>query len=448
MKISVFGAGYVGLVTAVGLAEIGNSVICMDVDSVKLDQLNSGNVAFYEPGLESMVQRNLLSKRLSFTTSSRTAIDFGDVLFVAVGTPPNIDGSADLSALFEVIQSIGSNMSQEKTIVIKSTVPVGTSTMIRDRLSAQLQLRNVFINFHVVSNPEFLKEGTAVNDFMNPDRIVVGADTTEGFEVMRDLIEPFQRRENILIEMEPTSAELTKYASNAMLATRISMMNEIASIAEHVGADIEAIRHGVGSDPRIGPSFLYAGCGYGGSCFQKDINALIYSAEALGLSPEVLKSVERVNEAQKSVLCDKVYSRFGDDLTDLSFAVWGLSFKPDTDDMRCAPSIPLIQKLTACGAKIYAYDPVATHNAQDVFGDIKGLVYHDNKYSALRGADALILVTEWKEFRSPDFEEIRQALNRPVIFDGRNQWDPSKMQSLKFEYYSIGRPAQLNWFTR
>ncbi len=440
----MFGAGYVGLVTAVGLAEIGNSVLCTDIDAEKLASLKVGRATFYEPGLEHMLSRNIQSERLTTTHSKEEAVHFGDILFVAVGTPPNSDGSADLKPLFNVIDTIGRTVSEDKVVVIKSTVPVGTCGKVFNAIQVQLEQRKMSINIHVVSNPEFLKEGTAIDDFMKPDRIVIGSDTRYGFEIISELYEPFQRRENIIVKMSTASAELTKYAANAMLAARISLMNEIAAISEKVGADIEAVRHGVGSDPRIGSSFLYAGCGYGGSCFPKDVNALIHSAESLGLNPRLLKSVERVNEAQKNVLYEKICTRFGSDLTRLTFAVWGLSFKPDTDDMRCAPSIPLITRLCSSGAKIQAYDPIAIQRAQHVFRNISGITFHQSKYSTLGGADALILVTEWKEFRVPDYDEIKKALKKPVIFDGRNQWDPAKMQAMDFEYHSIGRPPQLN----
>lgn len=440
MKISVFGAGYVGLVTAVGLAEIGNTVTCMDIDAVKVGKLCDGRITFYEPGLEELLLRNVRSNRLSFTTSQKDAVSSGDILFIAAGTPPQSDGSADLSAIFDIAAAIGQYQEEPKVIVTKSTVPVGTSKRVRDIIQAELDGRNEAIEFHVVSNPEFLKEGAAVDDFMKPDRIVVGADDPSAFETMRELFAPFQRRENIIIEMDIASAELTKYTANAFLAARISLMNEISRIAERVGADIEQIRHGVGSDPRIGHSFLYAGCGYGGSCFPKDVNALIHTAESLGLNPQLLRSVDAVNEDQKHNLFEKIHLHFNGELADKTFAVWGLSFKPDTDDMRCAPSIPLISALHNSGAKIHAYDPVAVQTATDTFSDMKNISFHESKYSALRGADALVLVTEWKEFRAPDFDEISRALNQPIVFDGRNQWDPNKLNSMGFQYFSIGRP--------
>lgn len=433
-----------GLVTAVGLAEIGNTVTCMDLDRAKIERLRYGKSTFYEPGLEELLVRNIHSNRLSFTSSQKEAVTSGDILFIAAGTPPQVDGSADLSAIFDIAGAIGKNLDRQKVAVIKSTVPVGTSNKVKDVIQSELSMRNETIEFNVVSNPEFLKEGTALDDFMKPDRIVVGADSPIGFETMRELFAPFQRRENIVIEMDIASAELTKYTANAFLAARISLINEISHIAERVGADIEQVRHGVGSDPRIGPSFLYPGCGYGGSCFPKDINALIQTAESLGLNPRMLKSVETVNESQKNTLFEKIRSHFDGQLPGATFAIWGLSFKPDTDDMRCAPSIPLISSLHNAGAKIRAYDPVAIHTATETFADLKNITYHDSKYSALRGADALILVTEWKEFRAPDFEEILHALNQPIIFDGRNQWDLHKMQTMGFQYFSIGRPQPSN----
>ena len=440
MKISVFGAGYVGLVTAVGLAEIGNTVMCMDVDSARVEKLSDGRITFHEPGLEELLLRNIRSNRLSFTTSYKDAVSSSAILFIAAGTPPQSDGSADLSSIFDIATAIGQYLEEPKVTVTKSTAPVGTSKRVRDIIQAELDRRNEAIEFNVVSNPEFLKEGAAVDDFMKPDRIVVGADNPVAFETMRELFAPFQRRETIIIEMDIASAELTKYAANAFLAARISLMNEISRIAERVGADIEQIRHGVGSDPRIGHSFLYAGCGYGGSCFAKDVNALVHTAESLGLNPQLLKSVDRVNEDQKHKLFEKIHLHFNGDLTNKTFAIWGLSFKPDTDDMRCAPSIPLISALHNSGAKIQAYDPVAVLTATATFSDLRNISFHESKYSSLRGADALVLVTEWKEFRAPDFEEISRALNQPVVFDGRNQWDPNRLRSKGFQYYSIGRP--------
>ena len=440
MKISVFGAGYVGLVTAVGLAEIGNTVMCMDVDSARVEKLSDGRITFHEPGLEELLLRNIRSNRLSFTTSYKDAVSSSAILFIAAGTPPQSDGSADLSSIFDIATAIGQYLEEPKVTVTKSTAQVGTSKRVRDIIQAELDRRNEAIEFNVVSNPEFLKEGAAVDDFMKPDRIVVGADNPVAFETMRELFAPFQRRETIIIEMDIASAELTKYAANAFLAARISLMNEISRIAERVGADIEQIRHGVGSDPRIGHSFLYAGCGYGGSCFAKDVNALVHTAESLGLNPQLLKSVDRVNEDQKHKLFEKIHLHFNGDLTNKTFAIWGLSFKPDTDDMRCAPSIPLISALHNSGAKIQAYDPVAVLTATATFSDLRNISFHESKYSSLRGADALVLVTEWKEFRAPDFEEISRALNQPVVFDGRNQWDPNRLRSKGFQYYSIGRP--------
>ena len=440
MKISVFGAGYVGLVTALGLAEIGNSVVCMDKDHSKVEKLQRGETTFYEPGLEELLKRNLESGRLSFTSSQMQAVTSGDILFIAAGTPPNSDGSADLTAIFDIASQIGQNLQSRAVVVTKSTVPVGTSIKVKDIIQSELNKRNELIDFHIVSNPEFLKEGTALDDFMKPDRIVVGAESTIGFEAMRELFAPFQRRESVVIEMDIASAELTKYTANAFLAARISLMNEISSIAECVGADIEMVRHGVGSDPRIGPSFLYPGCGYGGSCFPKDVNSLIHMAETIGLNPQMLRAIESVNERQKTTLFDKLYRYFDGDLYDKAVAVWGLSFKPDTDDMRCAPSIPLITALENTGATINVYDPVALPNVKDLFSNSNNINYHESKYSALRNSDALVLVTEWKEFRAPDFDEILSSLKQPVIFDGRNQWDPLKMRSMGFKYFPIGRP--------
>lgn len=440
MKISVFGSGYVGLVTAVGLAEIGNTVTCMDTDATKIRKLQKGETTFYEPGLEELLKRNLQSNRLTFTSSQKQAINSGDILFIAAGTPPNADGSANLNAIFEIATQIGRNLQSQAVVVTKSTVPVGTSMKIKSIIQSELDKRNETVDFQIVSNPEFLKEGTALDDFMKPDRIVVGAESVAGFEAMRELFAPFQRRESVVIEMDIASAELTKYAANAYLAARISLMNEVSSIAELVGADIEMVRHGVGSDPRVGPSFLYAGCGYGGSCFPKDVNSLIHTAEALGLDPHMLRAVESVNERQKAILFDKLYSYFGGNLNNTTIAVWGLSFKPDTDDMRCAPSVSLISALENKGAITNVYDPVALPNAMEILSDCKNVKYHESKYSALRNSDALVLVTEWKEFRAPDFDEILRSLKQPVVFDGRNQWDPVKMRSMGFKYFPIGRP--------
>jgi len=412
----------------------------MDVDTLKIEKLCEGRITFYEPGLAELLLRNTRSNRLSFTASQKDAVSSGDILFIAAGTPPQLDGSADLSAIFDIAAAIGQYLEEAKVIVTKSTVPVGTSKKVKDVIQTELDARNEAFEFQVVSNPEFLKEGAAVDDFLKPDRIVVGADDQVAFETMRELFAPFQRRENIIIEMDIASAELTKYTANAFLAARISLMNEISHIAEHVGADIEQIRHGVGSDPRIGHSFLYAGCGYGGSCFPKDVNALIHTADSLGLNPQLLRSIQTVNEDQKQHLFEKIHLHFNGQLTDKTFAIWGLSFKPDTDDMRCAPSISLISALHNSGAKINAYDPVAIPTATYAFRDLENVSFHESKYSALRGADALVLVTEWKEFRAPDFEEISRALNQPIVFDGRNQWDPNKLWSMGFQYFSIGRP--------
>jgi UDPglucose 6-dehydrogenase len=440
VKISVFGVGYVGLVTAVGLAEIGNTVICMDIDPRKIEKLRSGKTTFYEPGLEELLQRNLQSNRLTFTSSQKQAVTSGDILFIAAGTPPKLDGSADLSAIYDIATHIGRNLHSQAVVVTKSTVPVGTSIKVKEIIQSELNKRNEVIDFHIVSNPEFLKEGTALDDFMKPDRIVVGAESSTGLDAMRELFAPFQRRESVIIEMDIASAELTKYTANAFLAARISLMNEISTISERVGADIEMVRHGVGSDPRIGPSFLYAGCGYGGSCFPKDVNSLIHTAESMGLNPQILRAVESVNEHQKITLFDKLHAYFDGHLSDKAIAVWGLSFKPDTDDMRCAPSLSLISALGKEGATINVYDPVALPNAKDLLSDFKNVNYHNSKYSALRNSDALVLVTEWKEFRAPDFDEIVSSLKQPVVFDGRNQWDPVKMRSMGFKYFPIGRP--------
>ena len=441
MKVSVFGAGYVGLVTAATLAENGHNVICVDIDQSKITSLSSGKVPFYEPRLEEILKSNIAGERLLFSTEVTDGISHGQVIFIAVGTPPLEDGSADLSAVLAIAASIGQHMSESKIIVDKSTVPVGTSKVVIAEIARELLSRNVDIEFHVVSNPEFLKEGSAVDDALKPDRIVVGADSDVAFHVLRELFSPFVRRDHVLIEMDPASAELTKYASNAMLASRISLMNELSRLAEKTGADIENVRRGVGADSRIGPSFLYAGAGYGGSCFPKDVSALIATSRSFGLEPHLLSAINKVNIEQQDILFNKIRLKFHKDLVDKTIAIWGLSFKPDTDDMRNSPSLPLIRSLVGAGAKVQVYDPVATQNARAYLSDFPQIVFCGDKYSALHGSDALVLVTEWKEFRAPDFDFIIKTLQQPVIFDGRNQWDPENMESLGFEYFSIGRGA-------
>ena len=438
MKITVVGTGYVGLVSGTCLAEVGNDVLCLDVDVNKIRVLNEGGIPIYEPGLEAMVARNKAAGRLRFTTSVEEAVAHGAIQFIAVGTPPDEDGSADLQYVLAAARNIGRHMTGYKVVVDKSTVPVGTADKVRAAIADELKKRGTDIAFSVVSNPEFLKEGAAVDDFMKPDRIVVGVEDAKATEMMRQLYAPFQRNHERLIVMDVRSAELTKYAANAMLATRISFMNELANLAEKLGADIELVRQGIGSDPRIGFHFLYPGCGYGGSCFPKDVQALERTAREAGQQLKVLQAVEDANEAQKRVLTDKIVKRFGEKLDGKTFAVWGLAFKPNTDDMREAASRVLIADLLARGARVRAYDPVAMHEAQRVFGDEPRIAYADSPMSALDGAEALVIVTEWKEFRSPDFEEIAVRLKTKVVFDGRNQYSTERMNQLGFEYHPIG----------
>jgi len=440
MKITVIGTGYVGLVSGACLAEVGNDVLCLDVDPAKIKILEDGGIPIYEPGLQEMVQRNVAAGRLHFTTDVARAAHFGTVQFIAVGTPPGEDGSADMQYVTAAARNIGKHMTDYKVIVDKSTVPVGTADVVRAAVADELQKRGVTTPYSVVSNPEFLKEGAAIDDFMKPDRIVVGCDDEEAALNMRALYAPFQRNHDRLIVMDVRSAELTKYAANAMLATRISFMNELANLAEKLGADIENVRRGIGSDPRIGYDFLYAGAGYGGSCFPKDVKALIKTAAAdAGMKLQVLTAVEAANDAQKHVLSTKVKERFGDKLAGKHFAMWGLAFKANTDDMREATSREVIKDLLAAGATVTAYDPVAMAEARHHFPDAAGLTYAGNQAGALTEADALIIVTEWKEFRSPDFDHIKAALKTPVIFDGRNLYDPKLVRGMGFEYLAIGR---------
>ncbi len=439
MKITVVGTGYVGLVSGTCLAEVGNDVLCLDVDPEKIRILEDGGIPIYEPGLQEMVRRNVAAGRLHFTTDIEKAVQHGTVQFIAVGTPPDEDGSADLQYVLGAARNIGRLMTDYKVVVDKSTVPVGTGAKVHAAIADELQKRGVTTPYSVVSNPEFLKEGAAVEDFMRPDRIVVGAEDEQAIHLMRALYAPFQRNHERLIITDIKSAELTKYAANAMLATRISFMNELANLAEVLGADIEMVRQGIGSDPRIGYHFLYPGCGYGGSCFPKDVKALIKTAQDdADITLKVLTAVEEANDAQKHVLTAKLKTRFGD-LKGKHFALWGLAFKPNTDDMREAPSRELIADLFAAGATVSAYDPVAMHETQRIFGDEARLKYADSPMGALEGADALVIVTEWKEFRSPDFEAIKATLNNPVIFDGRNLYDPKFVRNSGIEYFAIGR---------
>ena len=440
MKVTVIGTGYVGLVSGTCLAEVGNDVLCLDVDAEKIRILEEGGIPIFEPGLLDMVRRNVAAGRLHFTTNIEKAVSFGTIQFIAVGTPPDEDGSADLQYVTAAARNIGRHMVDYKVIVDKSTVPVGTGDKVRAAIADELQKRCIDVPYSVVSNPEFLKEGAAVEDFMRPDRVVIGADDERAIHLMRSLYAPFQRNHERLIIMDVRSAELTKYAANAMLATRISFMNELANLAEVLGADIEAVRQGIGSDPRIGYHFLYPGCGYGGSCFPKDVQALQRTARIdAGIELKVLNAVEDANDAQKHVLANKIKAKFGNDLKGKKFAVWGLAFKPNTDDMREAPSRYLIADLFEAGATVNAYDPAAMPETRRIYGDEPRLVYADTPMAALKDADALVIVTEWKEFRSPDFEAIKQALRSSVIFDGRNLYDPALVRSFGIEYQSIGR---------
>jgi len=439
MKITVIGTGYVGLVSGTCLADVGNDVLCLDLDAAKIRTLNEGGIPIYEPGLEAMVRKNEAAGRLRFTTDIEAAVAHGVLQFIAVGTPPDEDGSADLQYVVAAARNVGRHMTGYKVVVDKSTVPVGTGDKVRAAIAEELQARGAKIDFSVVSNPEFLKEGAAVDDFMKPDRIVVGAEDARAIELMRELYAPFQRNHERLIVMDVKSAELTKYAANAMLATRISFMNELANLAEKLGADIELVRKGIGSDPRIGFHFLYPGVGYGGSCFPKDVQALIRTAQEAGQALQVLQAVEAANEAQKGVLAQKITNRLGQDLSGKTFALWGLAFKPNTDDMREAPSLVLIADLLARGASIRAYDPVAAHEAQRILGQNPCISYASTPMAALDGADVLAIVTEWKEFRSPDFDAIKARLKTPVIFDGRNLYDPATPRKAGLEYFAIGR---------
>jgi UDPglucose 6-dehydrogenase len=439
MKVTVVGTGYVGLVSGACLADMGNDVVCLDVDAAKIAGLKQGRLPIHEPGLDEVVAQNAAAGRLHFTTDVKAAVAHGTVQFIAVGTPPDEDGSADMKYVLEAARNIGRSMTDYKVVVDKSTVPVGTADKVRAAIAEELAKRGVEGRYAVVSNPEFLKEGAAVADFMRPDRIIVGADDEQAIHLMRALYAPFQRSHDRLVVMDVRSAELTKYAANAMLATRISFMNEMALLAERLGADIELVRQGIGSDPRIGVSFLYSGCGYGGSCFPKDVQALIRTSEAAGQELKVLNAVEQANARQKTVLIEKIVRRFGEDLSGKRFALWGLAFKPNTDDMREAPSRVLVAELLRRGASVSAYDPVALDEARRVFAGTPGVGFADKAMSALEGADALVIVTEWKEFRSPDFGAIKAALREPVIFDGRNMYVPELPEGAGIEYHAIGR---------
>jgi UDPglucose 6-dehydrogenase len=439
LKITVVGTGYVGLVSGACLAEVGNEVLCVDLDPNKIKILNDGGIPIYEPGLREMASRNHKAGRLAFTTDVEQGVEFGTVQFIAVGTPAAGDGSADLQYVLAAAGNIGRHMRDYRVVVDKSTVPVGTAGKVRAAIEAELKQRGADIAFSVVSNPEFLKEGSAVEDFMRPDRVVVGSDDERATLVMRNLYAPFQRNHERVIAMDVRSAELTKYAANAMLATRISFMNELANLAERLGADIEHVRRGIGADPRIGYHFLYPGAGYGGSCFPKDVQALMRTAGEAGMNLLILEAVEEANGRQKQVLAQKILKRFGSDLKGLNFALWGLAFKPNTDDMREAPSRVLVAELIERGASVTAYDPVAMDEARLIYKAESRMRFADSPMAALEGADALAIVTEWKEFRSPDFQRVKQVLRTPAIFDGRNLYDPAEVRQNGLEYYPIGR---------
>lgn len=439
MKITIIGTGYVGLVSGACLAEVGNDVMCLDVDAGKIAQLKRGEIPIYEPGLEPLVKRNVEAGRLHFTTDVAASVAHGQVQFIAVGTPPDEDGSADLQYVLAAARAIGRHMDDYRLVVDKSTVPVGTALKVKAVIAEELTKRGKTIDFSVVSNPEFLKEGAAVDDFMRPDRIVIGVADERAKQMMRAIYAPIQRNHERMIFMDIPSAELTKYAANAMLATRISFMNELANLAEHLGADIEHVRQGIGSDARIGYHFLYAGCGYGGACFPKDVSALQQTAQDAGMQLKIIEAVNQVNQAQKSRLLTKITGRFGENLAGKRFAVWGLAFKPNTDDMREAPSNIIVPGIIERGGTVVAYDPVAMPHAKKSFAALPRLDYAKSPQLALDGADCLVIVTEWKEFRSPDFEDIKRRLRTPVIIDGRNLYDPAMVRAYGLEYSGIGR---------
>jgi UDPglucose 6-dehydrogenase len=441
MRVTIFGSGYVGLVTGACLADTGNDVICVDVDSKKIDALKRGEIPIHEPGLEGLIRSNVAAERLRFTTDAREGVAHGVMQLIAVGTPPDEDGSADLKYVLSVARTIGEHMDEYKVVVTKSTVPVGTSEKVGAAVADTLKKRGAELEFDVVSNPEFLKEGAAIEDFMRPDRVVIGADNPRVTELMRALYEPFTRSREKIIVMDLKSAELTKYAANAMLATKISFMNELANLSERFGADIEKVRVGIGSDPRIGYHFIYPGIGYGGSCFPKDVQALGRSARAVGYQTTLLDAVEAVNKAQKQLLFEKIERHFDGKLAGKTISVWGLAFKPGTDDMREAPSRVLIEALWKAGAKVRAYDPAAAREARRIWGERPDLVLCTRAREALEGSDALAIVTEWKEFRSPDFDFLKKTLRNPVIFDGRNLYDPAFMAKQGVTYHAIGRAA-------
>ena len=443
MNVTVFGSGYVGLVTGACLAEVGNNVVCMDVDHEKIERLNDGEIPIYEPGLEDLVARNVEEGRMEFTTDLEKAVGHGLFQMIAVGTPPGEDGSADLQYVLAVAESIGRHMNDYKIVIDKSTVPVGTAQKVRERIESILDERKISLEFDVVSNPEFLKEGAAITDFMKPDRIVIGTDNPRTTELLRMLYTPFNRNHERIIAMDIPSAELTKYAANAMLATKISFMNEMANIAERVGADIEQVRQGIGSDHRIGFQFIYPGCGYGGSCFPKDVQALSRTAHAIGYESRILDAVEATNYQQKEKLFEKISKFYNGDLAGKVFALWGLSFKPRTDDMREAPSRALLERLIGEGASVRAYDPVAMDEARHIYGDFEGLEFCESADDAVQGANALAIVTEWKNFWSPDFSSLAEQLVDKAIFDGRNLYEPSALKPFGLRYFAIGRGERL-----
>ena len=440
MKVTIVGTGYVGLVTGACLAEMGNHVICLDIDAAKIDLLNAGGLPIHEPGLLEVVQRNVAGGRLQFTTDRALAVGHGTLQFIAVGTPPDEDGSADLQYVLAAARDIGQGMTDYKVVINKSTVPVGTGARVREVIEAEHAARGVSMDFAVVSNPEFLKEGAAMADFMRPDRVVLGVEEERAMLLMKALYSPFVRNRDRTFVMDIKSAEFTKYAANAMLATRISFMNELSRLSEHLGADIELVRQGLGADPRIGPQFLYAGTGYGGSCFPKDIQALAHMGETAGLPLRIIAAVQAVNDTQKQVLVEKIVRRYGESLNGLTFALWGLAFKPGTDDMREAPSVVIVQELLRRGARVQAYDPVASHEAKRLLGGLNGFNLSPSAAHATTGANALVIATEWREFRTPDFDELATSLGDKVVFDGRNLYDPALVRASGLTYHSVGRP--------
>jgi UDPglucose 6-dehydrogenase len=445
LKVTIFGSGYVGLVTGACFAEAGDNVVCVDIDAAKVARLQAGEIPIHESGLDDLIRRNAAKGRLKFTSDAKEGIRHGLFQFIAVGTPPDEDGSADLSHVLAVAETIGRYMTEYRVVVDKSTVPVGTADKVRERIEQTLAARGAEVEFDVVSNPEFLKEGAAVSDFMKPDRVIVGTENPRTAELLKALYDPFTRNRDRMIVMDVRSAELTKYAANAMLATKISFMNEMANLAERMGADIEKVRVGIGSDPRIGYSFIYPGAGYGGSCFPKDVKALVHSAGQHGFDAQLLKSVEAVNARQKQLLHRKIRTFYDGKLSGRKIAIWGLAFKPNTDDMREAPARELMEALWADGASVRAYDPVAMGEARRIYGDHPGLQLADSAMNALQGCDVLAILTEWQEFRSPDFEAIRDTLRHPVIFDGRNLYEPAFVRSFGLRYFAIGRGESALW---